>query len=253
MRPAHETVLTYVNSAIGTCTEAMSASTSRYQDTAAMDFINLVQAQTVKAALVGTPQEGVPGALDRGTVQQGRRHPRRRGHGARRRGAVHLRQHAVRHPVHRLAGQGLPREVGRLLQAGRTGPFAAAEVTNAVTPTAPTGTPDYNYDIMGGLDARLTYDIDIAKDPGSRIANLQYDGADVGPGDPFVIAINNYRQSGGGGFPHVTTAPVVYNRTVEIRQPLIDWVTANQVIDPPNVRHRRLEADQRGAPITITP
>ena len=38
----------------------MSASTSRYQDTAAMDFINLVQAETVKAALVGTPQEGVP-------------------------------------------------------------------------------------------------------------------------------------------------------------------------------------------------
>ena len=31
------------------------------------------------------------------------------------------------------------------------------------TPIAPGGTPDYNYDIMGGLDAALTYDIDIAK------------------------------------------------------------------------------------------
>ncbi len=40
VRPAHEKVLTYVNSVIGTCTQAMSASTSRYQDTAAMDFIN---------------------------------------------------------------------------------------------------------------------------------------------------------------------------------------------------------------------
>ena len=60
MRPAHEKVLTYVNSVIGTCTQPMSAATSRYQDTAAMDFINLVQAQTVKAALAGTAQEGLP-------------------------------------------------------------------------------------------------------------------------------------------------------------------------------------------------
>ena len=36
-----------------------------------------VQAETVKAALVGTPQEGAPGALDRGAVQQGRRDPGR--------------------------------------------------------------------------------------------------------------------------------------------------------------------------------
>ena len=46
------------------------------------------------------------------------------------------------------------------------------------------------------------------------------------------MAINNYRQSGGGNFPGVTTAPVVYNAQVEIRQLLIDWVTANKVIDP---------------------
>jgi len=46
------------------------------------------------------------------------------------------------------------------------------------------------------------------------------------------VAINNYRQSGGGNFPAVTTAPVVYNRQVEIRQLAIDWVTATKTIDP---------------------
>ncbi len=46
------------------------------------------------------------------------------------------------------------------------------------------------------------------------------------------MAINNYRQSGGGGFPHVTTAPVVYNGQVEIRQALIDAATASGTIDP---------------------
>ena len=37
-------VVTYVNGVIGTATEAMSAATARYEDTAALDFINYVQA-----------------------------------------------------------------------------------------------------------------------------------------------------------------------------------------------------------------
>ena len=82
---------------------------------------------------------------------------------------------------------------------------------------------------MGGLDAPLTYDIDIAQAPGSRITDLAYDGvADRRRRSSSSIAINNYRQSGGGNFPHVKTAPVVYNRQVEIRQLIIDWVTANR-------------------------
>ena len=67
----------------------------------------------------------------------------------------------------------------QLLQAGhdhRPG-RRSPSVTNAVTPTAPNGTPDYNYDIVAGLDAPLTYDIDLAKPVGSRITNLPYGGA----------------------------------------------------------------------------
>jgi len=62
---------------------------------------------------------------------------------------------------------------------GSTGPFTPDLLTNAVTPTAPNGTPDYNYDVMGGLDASLTYDIDVSRDPGSRIVNLAYAGAPI--------------------------------------------------------------------------
>ena len=42
------------------------------------------------------------------------------------------------------------------------------------TQSAPSGTPDYNYDIMGGLDAALTYDIDLTRPVGSRIVGLSY-------------------------------------------------------------------------------
>ena len=117
-------------------------------------------------------------------------------------------------------------------QVSGTGPFTPDQLTNAVTPTAPNGTPDYNYDIMGGLDAPLAYDIDIAKPVGSRIKNLAYGGAAVADAEQFVVAINNYRQSGGGGFPGVTTAPVVYNAQVPITQLLIQWVTDQGDVDP---------------------
>ncbi len=105
---------------------------------------------------------------------------------------------------------------------------------------------------MGGLDARLTYDIDIAQAVGSRIKNLRYAGSPVDPAASFVVAINNYRQPGGGSFPGVTTAPVVYNAQVEIRQLLIDWVTANKVIDPRLFSTTDWRLVSGGAPITIT-
>ncbi len=125
-------------------------------------------------------------------------------------------------------------------------------MTNAPSDLAPGGTPDYNYDIVAGLDGKLAYDIDLAKPVGSRIANLTYDGAPLDPAQQFVMAVNNYRQSGGGNFPHIKTAPVVYNRQVEIRQLLIDWVVANHVIDPAAFASLDWKLVSNGAPITIT-
>ena len=73
----------------------------------------------------------------------------------------------------------------------------------------------------------------------------------TGP-EEFVLAVNNYRQSGGGGFPHVATAPVVYNRQVEIRQLLIDWVTAHGTIDPAQFASSDWKLTSNGTPITVT-
>jgi 2',3'-cyclic-nucleotide 2'-phosphodiesterase/3'-nucleotidase len=127
-----------------------------------------------------------------------------------------------------------------------------ADVTNAVTASAPNGTPDYNFDSIAGLDERLTYDVDIARAPGSRILHLAYGGNPVLPDDQFVLAVNNYRQSGGGGFPAVNTAPVVYSNSTDIRQLLIDWVSAHHTIDPTQFAtvDWKLVADDQ--PVTIT-
>jgi 2',3'-cyclic-nucleotide 2'-phosphodiesterase/3'-nucleotidase len=132
------------------------------------------------------------------------------------------------------------------------GPFPAGQVTNAPTPTAPNGTPDYNYDILGGLTKPLTYKIDIAKPAGSRITDLAYGGTPVAADQQFVVAVNNYRQSGSGNFPHVQTAPVVYNRQVEIRQLMIDYVTTTGTVDPKAFHTGDWVLTSNGTPITVT-
>ncbi|AKU16326.1 bifunctional metallophosphatase/5'-nucleotidase [Luteipulveratus mongoliensis] len=233
IRPAHEKVLTYVNGVVGTSKAAMSAATSRYEDTPAIDFINYVQADAVKQAIAGTADAATPVLSIAAPFNKDAAIPA---------GNVTVRDVAGLYIYdNTLLGitftgaqvkAYLEKSVEYFKQVSGAGPFTPDQLTNAVTPTAPNGTPDYNYDIMGGLDAALTYDIDVSVPAGARIRNLAYDGKPVGATDPFVIAINNYRQSGGGGFPGVTDAEVVYNRQVEIRQLLIDWVTAKKEIDP---------------------
>ncbi|WP_325048317.1 bifunctional metallophosphatase/5'-nucleotidase [Intrasporangium calvum] len=251
---AHERVRTYVNSVIGTCTEAMSAATSRYEDTAAMDFINLVQAETVKASLAGTAGEGLPVLSIAAPFNKSAAIPA---------GDVTVRDVAGLYIYdNTLLGIVLTgAEVKDYLEQSAVyfkpvpgpGTYPADAVTNAVTTNAPNGTPDYNYDIMGGLDAALTYDIDLTQAVGSRISGLSYAGAPIDVDGEFVVAINNYRQSGGGSFPHVTTAPVVYNRQVEIRQLIIDWVTARGVVDPPSFASVDWRLVAGTTPLTITP
>ena len=248
VRAAHQKVLTYVNSVIGTCTEPMSAATSRFEDTAAMDFINKVQGDAVKGALARTTVAGLPVLSIAAPFNKNAAIPS---------GDVTVRDVAGLYIYDNtllgitLTGAQirdyLEKSASYFQPYSGTGPVAADAITNAK------GTPDYNYDILGGLDARLTYHIDLAEPVGSRITELSYDGQAWDDAKQFVVAINNYRQSGGGGFPHVATAPVVYNRQVEIRQLLIDWVSANKVVDPQTFSTIDWKLVSHGADITVTP
>lgn len=253
VRDQHAKVRAYVNGVIGTSTAAMSAATSRYEDTAAIDFINYVQADAVRKALAGTASAALPmlsiaapfnpdAGIPAGNVT------------VRDVAGLYIYDNTLLGIV--LTGAQvqayLEYSAQYFKQISGTGPFTPDQLTNAVTPNAPGGTPDYNYDIMGGLDAPLSYDIDLAQPVGQRIQNLRYAGAPVVTGQQFVVAINNYRQSGGGGFPGVTGAPVVYNAQVEIRQLIIDWVSTNKTIDPSTFATLDWRLVSGGQPITIT-
>jgi 2',3'-cyclic-nucleotide 2'-phosphodiesterase/3'-nucleotidase len=249
----HDKVVEYVNSKIGTCTEAMSAATAPWEDTAALDFVNFIQSDAVSKALVGTPQASLPVLAIAAPFNRAAAIPA---------GDVSIRDVAGLYIFDNtlLAVTMTGAQLKDYLefsaqyykQVTGTGPFPSDQITNAPTPTAPNGTPDYNYDVLGGLTKPLTYKIDIAKAVGSRITNLAYDGVAVAADQEFVVAVNNYRQSGGGNFPHVSTAPVVYNRQVEIRQLMIDYVTATSSVDPNTFHTTDWSLTSNGSPIIVT-
>jgi 2',3'-cyclic-nucleotide 2'-phosphodiesterase / 3'-nucleotidase len=231
VRAQHDKVVAYVNAPIGTSTAPLSAARSVVEDAPIIDFVQYVQAGAVKAALTGT-DAALPVLSEAAPFNRSASFPQ---------GQVSVRDVAGLYIYDntllgvRITGKDVKDYLefsAAYFKKQTTGPsYTIDQLTNAVTPTAPNGTPDYNFDSIRGLDKHLTYTIDVAKDVGSRIGALKYDGVDVDPAAQFILAVNNYRQSGGGGFPAVKTAPVVYNRQVEIRQLLIDWVTANHTID----------------------
>jgi 2',3'-cyclic-nucleotide 2'-phosphodiesterase/3'-nucleotidase len=248
----HDKVVAYVNSKVGTNKQAMSAATARYEDVAALDFINYVQAVEVRKALAGTADASLPVLSLAAPFNRDASIPA---------GDVSVRDVAGLYIFDntllavKLTGAQLKdyleKSAGYFRQVAGPGPFAPDAVTNAPTPTAPGGTPDYNYDVAAGLDARLAYDIDIAKPAGQRITSLIYGGTPVAPDQLFAVAVNNYRQSGGGNFPHVKTAPVLLNQQQEIRQLMIDWVKAAGEIDPAKFATVDWKLVANGVPVVV--
>jgi 2',3'-cyclic-nucleotide 2'-phosphodiesterase/3'-nucleotidase len=252
VKAQHDTVVAYVNSPVGTSTAAMTAARAVVEDVPVIDFVQYVQAGAVKAGLTGA-DASLPVLSIAAPFNRQASFPS---------GQVTVRDVAGLYIYdNTLLGvkvtgaqvkDYLEYSARYFQQVSGPGPFPIAAVTNAVTPTAPNGTPDYNFDSVAGLDAPLTYGIDISQPVGSRIVGLAYDGQPVGAAQEFAMAVNNYRQSGGGGFPHVSTAPVVYNRQNEIRQLLIDWVTAHGVIDPASFASVDWQLLSGGQPIDVT-
>ncbi|GMA28268.1 bifunctional metallophosphatase/5'-nucleotidase [Arenivirga flava] len=225
----HATTVEYVNTPVAESVEEMLTETSRYEDTPIIDFINTVQAETVSQALVGTEYAGAPVVSQASPFSRTARFPQ---------GEVTIRDIAGLY-IYENTLRGVLLTGAQLrdyleysaryfVQTEEGADFDPATGTNAAYPDRPEGVPDYNYDALSGVD----YTIDVSREVGDRIQGLTHpDGTAVADDDEFVLAVNNYRQSGGGAFPHVADAPVVYDELQEIRQLLIDWAQDRGVID----------------------
>ncbi|MEU7277795.1 5'-nucleotidase C-terminal domain-containing protein [Streptomyces sp. NPDC045431] len=219
----HAKVVAYVNQVIGTSPVAMSTAEAPWKDEPIIDLINHVQAETVRAALAGGEYAALPVLSQASCFSRTARIPA---------GQVTIRDAAGLYPFENtlearlLTGAQLKEyleySAKYYVRTASGAPVETAKLTNAE------GTPDYNYDAVYGL----TYEIDIAQPVGSRIVNLSFEGKPLDPAARFVLAVNNYRASGGGAFPHVAAAKQVWSNSEEIRNTIIQWVQAKGTIDP---------------------
>ncbi|MCJ2148354.1 multifunctional 2',3'-cyclic-nucleotide 2'-phosphodiesterase/3'-nucleotidase/5'-nucleotidase [Bacillus paralicheniformis] len=98
----------------------------------------------------------------------------------------------------------------------------------------------YNFDVIDGV----TYQIDVTqpakynasggvKNPQTnRVKQLSYNGKPVRDDQEFLVVTNNYRASGGGGFPHLTQDKVVYAAADENRQVLMNYIMEKKTVNP---------------------
>ncbi|MDL9980121.1 bifunctional metallophosphatase/5'-nucleotidase [Microbacterium sp. ASV49] len=243
----HDAVVAYVNKPVATSTEAMSAAAACWTDTAILDYINKVQTDTVAKAIAGTPEASLPIVSIAAPFSRAALFPA---------GQVTIRDIAGLYIYDNtlmasvLTGAEIKDYLEYSAKYYNQVPVGTAvdtsKLTNAVWPVGSTSTvPDYNYDQFSGV----VYDVDVAQPVGSRILNLSWQGAPVDPNQKFVVAINNYRQSGGGGFPHIATAPVIYNAQVAIREAIVAYATAAGVIDPKDFHVVNWRLVQGGVPV----
>ncbi|MEU3897005.1 5'-nucleotidase C-terminal domain-containing protein [Streptomyces sp. NPDC045251] len=236
----HEKVVAYVNQVVGTATETLTTVEARYKDAPIIDLITRVQEDVVREALAGTEYASLPVLAQASPFSRSSEIPA---------GEVTIRDLSSLYVYDNTLVAKLM--TGAQLRAylefsaeyyvrtAAGAPVDVAKLTNA------NGRPDYNYDYVSGL----TYEIDVARAPGSRIRNLAYGGAPLVDGAEFVLAVNNYRANGGGAFPHVASARELWSESTEIRTRIAEWVTAKGVLDPADFASVDWRLTRDGVPV----
>ncbi|MFU8855091.1 bifunctional metallophosphatase/5'-nucleotidase [Micromonospora sp. SL1-18] len=240
VRGQHTKTVDYVNQVVAQSTVQLSAAESRYKDTPILDFINKVQTDVVTAALAGTAYAGLPVLSIAAPFSRTAVFPA---------GDVRIRDVAGLYVYDNtleavvMTGAEVKAYLEYSAKYFKTLPVGAP--VNPATIADP-AVPDYNYDTLSGVD----YDIDISKPVGQRITRLVLPGTDTPvPADAqFVVAVNNYRRSGGGNFPGVVKTQV-YNEQQEIRQLLIEWAQAKGAINPADFFVPNWKLVREGVPV----
>lgn len=191
---AHLRAREWVQREVGQTPDRWSAAEARIRDTAIIDLINEVQLRETGAQLSAASAFNLAAGFGPGPISLAdlaRLYP--------------YDNNTLR--VVRISGADLRAYLERSAEYFLPCPEMACE---QVVNTAMAG---YNFDMVAGVD----YTLDITRRVGDRVTRLLYRGRPVAESDSFTIALNNYRQGGGGGFPAVADAPVVYSGDVDIR------------------------------------
>ena len=221
----HDIAVRWVSDSIGWTAVPWRADSARVKDTPIIDLILETQRRLTGAQLASTAAFSLDASLDRGAITV----------------AEIARLYPYDNTLRAVKLSG--RQLRDYLEysARYFGTVGTSEP--AVDPKV----PGYNFDIVAGVD----YVLDLRRPVGGRVTRLTFRGRPVAPGDSFTMALNNYRQTGGGGYAMLRDAPVVYDKGEEIRQLLIDEVRRRGTLRPADVfrRNWRLEPASAAAGI----
>jgi 2',3'-cyclic-nucleotide 2'-phosphodiesterase/3'-nucleotidase len=207
----HRATIAYATAPIGTTPVAWRADSARVVDTPLIDFILEVERRAAGAQLASTAAFSLEASLAAGPITVARL------------SALYPYDNTLR--AVRLSGAQLRAYLEQSARYYRRNADGSIDVDPDI--------PGFNYDIVAGVD----YTIDVSRPFGERIMTLEFGGRPVAPTDTFTMALNNYRQTGGGGFAMLRDAPVVYDRQLEIRQLLIDEVRRKGTLLPSDYFH----------------
>jgi 2',3'-cyclic-nucleotide 2'-phosphodiesterase/3'-nucleotidase len=201
----HQAVLTWASTSLGTATAPMPATLGRARPTPIINFIHDAQRRRTGARLSAAAAFD----LDAGF----------------REGPILLSDVAALYPYEnslravRLSGAQLKEFLEHSVRYFQVRD-GRIEIDESI--------PGYNYDMVAGAE----YRVDLSRPIGSRIIGLAVEGVPVRDDDHFTMALNSYRQAGGGGYRMLAGAPVVYDRGENVRDVLVEAVRSRGALDP---------------------
>ncbi len=202
-RAAHERTEQYLNTVLGRIDTELAARTGRVEDTPLVELIQRAQllygrADVSLAALFSTATRWEPGPLTLRDVYR-------------------LYFYDNKLYTVEITGAQLKQALEYSARSFNTYPWPEGGSPFAAG-------PGYNYDMAEGV----SYQIDVSRPPGDRIANLQFQGAPLDPGRKLRLALNSYRWSGGGRYDMLRHAKVVEEAGKEVRELIVDYLLAQQ-------------------------
>ena len=206
MRELHDRTQASMSTLVATAAEPITATPVANGPSPAVDLINHAQAAHVEAQLRGTDLAHLPvlSVTAMGAPHDGLQ-----------RGPITTRE---LHRIYRFDNR-------VYAVAMRTGELIDYLEHNARY-FGPDDVPDYNLDSLGSASHVVSYRIDAGTSPGARVGDVLIDGAPLAPADRFVVALSDYRASGGGGFPATAGNPAIYTGPL-VRDVVASWMARN--------------------------
>jgi 2',3'-cyclic-nucleotide 2'-phosphodiesterase (5'-nucleotidase family) len=213
-REGHEATVRWVNTAVGSTPVAWRGDSARVADTPLTDLVLEVMRRRAGAELAANAAFSLaagfaPGPITRAQIAQ-----------------LYPYENTLR--VVRVTGAQLRAYLEQTARYYGTYPGDSALTR---------GFPSFNFDVLAGAD----YTIDLSRPAGQRVTRLEARGHPVADADTFTLALNNYRQTGGGGFTMLAGAQVVYDRGEVIGDLIADEITWRKVIRPEDFFRRNWE------------